>query len=233
MSQSLHGLIYAESLCKPSLWISDRSDEVWNFKFDDWFTTTANPQRTPATMDASLDSLIRDAEPRKSVIRRQDLLDRFPMELIVERRDLLLDYRVCRSLSPILFFIPKMYETSLTFESARDMPCLSSLSSNLVSITNSLFRCWADRPYSVAATIGTETIPTPCQSRVIAAALDERASVDYAFLLKKPEHLPDGVTVTDLGEGVTLYKNYKAIGPVLYLRPSFDRLTENFIVFGI
>ena len=36
VSQSLHGLIYAESLGKPSLWISERHDEIWRFKFDDW-----------------------------------------------------------------------------------------------------------------------------------------------------------------------------------------------------
>lgn len=50
LSQSLHGLIFAEALGKPNAWISTRSDANWCFKFLDWFSTTQDPQLLPVML---------------------------------------------------------------------------------------------------------------------------------------------------------------------------------------
>jgi len=40
ISQSLHGLIFAEVFSKPSVWLAHTSDEIWTFKFQQCGRTT-------------------------------------------------------------------------------------------------------------------------------------------------------------------------------------------------
>ena len=82
LSTSLHGLIFAEALGIPSLWISVGNDIIGGeFKFRDWFTTTENPQASayiPSSSDTSA-ALARKAEPRASTIDTGALLRSFPI----------------------------------------------------------------------------------------------------------------------------------------------------------
>jgi hypothetical protein len=232
LSQSLHGLVYAESFGKPSLWIGTRSDEVWNFKFNDWFSMTANPQDSPAPLEQGLERLASMAEIRVSTIDRVALLDSFPRGLFLETDHRKLDYVSCRALAPAMVFIPKAYEAKADFVSERDGNLLSALSANLVSVASALFEQWAERTYCIAAMVGC-AVPTPDQSRVIVAAMDARNSVDFGFIVPRLMKLPEGVVTIELGVGVAIYRNYKALGGVVCLRPSFEGLGENFVVFGI
>jgi hypothetical protein len=233
LSQSLHGLVYAESLGKPSLWISDRSNEVWNFKFQDWFTMMDNPQSAPALMNQPLDDLARQAEVRGSVIQRQALIDAFPSELFQDLDPGRMGYSDCRARSPVLFFHPGALEPTEDFRPDRDLPALAAMSRSLRAITDSLFKRWAERPYAIAARLGAEAIPTPAQSDVIVKVLDRFSWIDQAFVVKSPPTPPMGAAPVALGQGVTLYQNLKRLGDVVYLRPSFQPLTDNFFVFGI
>jgi hypothetical protein len=53
-STSLHGLIFAEALGIPNLWLKVGHEIAGNdFKFADWFATTEQPQRSPYLMDGS------------------------------------------------------------------------------------------------------------------------------------------------------------------------------------
>jgi hypothetical protein len=232
LSQSLHGLVYAESLGKPSLWIGTRSDDVWNFKFNDWFSTTANPQLKPAPLEQGLERLAAGAERRHSIIDRDALLASFPGGLFLEAADRKLDYVSCRAFAPALVFIPKTYDAKPDFVAERDAPLLSALSKTLVSVASELFAQWAERSYCIAAMIGC-AVPTPDQSRAIIAAMDARNAADFAFIVPRPAMLPEGVVTIELGAGVAIYRNYKALGGVVCLRPSFEGLGENFVVFGI
>jgi hypothetical protein len=95
VSSSLHGLIFAESLGIPSLWIQV-SDQVAGrgFKFRDWFSTTSNPQREPLLLSnaESPDQLVRRAERRPITFSMQDLMTAFPRERLNE----LMDDQPCR-----------------------------------------------------------------------------------------------------------------------------------------
>jgi hypothetical protein len=184
-------------------------------------------------MDQPLDSLIAKAERRFSTIKKQDLIDQFPTELLLGDGKNRLAYLACRKYSPALLFFQREHEPTLNFDFGRDMPVISALSRRLVAITETLFRNWAERPYCIAAAVGTTTLPTQDQSHVIISALDERASADFAFLVEKLPVLPEGVSTVLLAHGVALYCGYKALGATLYLRPDFSTLTENFVVFGI
>lgn len=82
LSQSLHGLVFAEALGKPNLWITETGSPVWTFKFEDWFTTTAEPQTAPARIPFDLDEACRMAAIRGSTIRQDEILAAFPEELV-------------------------------------------------------------------------------------------------------------------------------------------------------
>jgi hypothetical protein len=81
ISSSLHGLIFAEALSIPSLWIK-ASDEIAGdgFKFRDWFTTTRRPQEAPHLVVASdtAGELARRAELHESTIDVEALAAAFP-----------------------------------------------------------------------------------------------------------------------------------------------------------
>jgi hypothetical protein len=234
LSQSLHGLVYAESLGKPSLWIATRADDVWTFKFQDWFSTTANPQHRPALLDRTLDDLAGQAELRDSTIDRDALLQSFPRELLQPRQARLLPYASCRALAPVMLFFPKTHEAQPGFNAERDASALAALNGALTPILNNLFASWAEPTYVVAITAGSSVIPTPPQIRTILAAMDERSGAEFAFVVRQSPALDtvDPAPVP-IGEGVTLHPAYKALGPTLILRPSMEKLTGNFILFGI
>lgn len=70
LSESLHGLIFAEALGIPNVWIASDPSERWTFKFRDWFSTMGQPQGQPeifrlgAPLDvAALSRLARLHEP--------------------------------------------------------------------------------------------------------------------------------------------------------------------------
>lgn len=81
ISSSLHGLIVAEALGLPSLWIKAGDDIAGDdFKFGDWFATTRNPQVAPHVVSEGeqIDTLIAMAEPRDHIIDLNALSAAFP-----------------------------------------------------------------------------------------------------------------------------------------------------------
>lgn len=87
VSSSLHGLIFAEALGIPNLWIS-AGGEIGGgtFKFDDWYSTTRRPQRErhDLKMTDTVWELARQAECRESTIDVGALLDAFPHDRLEE-----------------------------------------------------------------------------------------------------------------------------------------------------
>ncbi|MCB8889545.1 polysaccharide pyruvyl transferase family protein [Vreelandella malpeensis] len=83
LSQSLHGLIFSEALGIPNLWISDKFDENWKFKFEDWFSTTLNPQKNPVSFEVPFSDMLKMSRLHSSIISRQDLIDAFPHKELV------------------------------------------------------------------------------------------------------------------------------------------------------
>jgi hypothetical protein len=56
-SQSLHGLVFATALNIPCVWISHSTDEIWTFKFWDWFSNTIDPPPAPIPLGVPLKAL--------------------------------------------------------------------------------------------------------------------------------------------------------------------------------
>jgi len=121
-SSSLHGLVFAESLGIPSLWL-EVSDNVagGRFKFDDWFSLARNPQREPLRIETFVSSaaLVERCESRQiesdvpaliaaitpEVIEQCSLTDDPPRHLV--------PVAVCRR-RPVLVFVvldhPELHE---------------------------------------------------------------------------------------------------------------------------
>lgn len=104
VSSSLHGLIFAEALGIPNLWITASEDVVGGpFKFDDWFSTTADPQMTAyaLTSASTADNLIRLAALHNSTIDVEALRTAFPHGRLDELRETqtrrILPTSACRS----------------------------------------------------------------------------------------------------------------------------------------
>ena len=87
ISSSLHGLVFAEALDIPNVWIK-ASDEIGggDFKFNDWFSTTRRPQAGHhiLTPDDTTEALARQAERHESTIDVEALMAAFPHHRLEE-----------------------------------------------------------------------------------------------------------------------------------------------------
>lgn len=90
VSTSLHGLVFAEALGIPSLWIT-AGEEIagGEFKFHDWFSTTRRPQPNPHALRArdTAAGLARRALLHESEVDPDALQDAFPVGRLAELED--------------------------------------------------------------------------------------------------------------------------------------------------
>ena len=81
VSSSLHGLVFAEALGIPNLWVEAGQEVAGDgFKFRDWYTTTRRPQQAPhaISQEDTVDELAARAECRDSTIDVAALTASFP-----------------------------------------------------------------------------------------------------------------------------------------------------------
>lgn len=113
LSSSLHGLILAEALGLPSLWIK-AGDGIagGSFKFEDWFGTTRNPQRQPYVLEGNeaAHQLAALAEHRDHTIDLDALAAALPVALTSACGAMppqlpMLPFDACRSASTPVFLI--------------------------------------------------------------------------------------------------------------------------------
>jgi pyruvyltransferase len=87
VSTSLHGLVFAEALGIPSLWLMAGDRLIGGaFKFHDWFSTTRRPQTTAHALrvDDEPGAVARRAEIRESAIDTTALIAAFPHHRLEE-----------------------------------------------------------------------------------------------------------------------------------------------------
>jgi hypothetical protein len=87
ISSSLHGLIFAEALGIPNLWVVAGGDIGGGaFKFNDWFSTTARPQTSALvlTPDVSVAELTKQATLHESMIETEAIRAAFPSHRLDE-----------------------------------------------------------------------------------------------------------------------------------------------------
>ena len=236
VSESLRGLIYAESFGRPSVWISSTEDPNWTFKFHDWFSTTHNPQLRPRPVGSDVEALARAAEFRFSRIDKAELLSAFPHDRMTEARPRLVPYDRCRRLSPMTVFGDDSLAgplRQLASGGAGDTAARITAFDEIRARVAQIFDQWAERPYVCVVDRRAAVLPTEAQKRIIADELDRRVDMDFAVIVHK------GHTVSPLGEDVVLYPSVsfypdgKTMDGCLMLRPSLDEFGPDYGVFGI
>ena len=232
VSESLRGLIYAESFAKPSVWISNTEDPNWTFKFNDWFSTTFNPQHRPAPLATNIDELARQAEWRFSRIDKAELLQAFPHERAAAVPPLFVPYRQCRAMSPMTVYGDDTLTAALQVLSSRGAGAPAAWERIRARLAQ-IFGVWAERPYVCVVDRGHAAIPTEQQARIIAAELDRSVAVDFAVIADRRHLAQAGGEGVVLGERVTLHPDARPSGGAMVLRPSLDAYGDNYAVFGI
>jgi hypothetical protein len=102
ISQSLHGLIFAEIFGKPSTWLARSADDIWAFKFHDWYSNTIDPPRAPALYSTRPRDLVSAARLSGLSIDKMGLREALPGLPPGDHKPGV-GFRECRRRSPFVF----------------------------------------------------------------------------------------------------------------------------------
>ncbi len=183
VSQSLHGLVFATALGKPCVWISQKDDFDWCFKFRDWFTTTENPQNQPLPLDTDLEHLISACEMRPSVIDRDALLKAFPWQEVGYRDDTpLLDFESVRASVPPVVHYNWHFGEPVDRDHYREGPHAAELSKRVSGVLRHLASQWAELPYVCLLPEGSKIDRSSLVQ--LAAFMDRHTDVEALVILE-------------------------------------------------
>jgi len=104
ISQSLHGLIFAEVFSKPSVWLAHTSDDIWTFKFHDWFSNIAEPPLAPILFGTPPRDVLRATRLSGLSVDKIALRQAFP-HLPPSSHKPGMGFRECRRSAPFAFLI--------------------------------------------------------------------------------------------------------------------------------
>ena len=183
VSESLHGLIFGESFGKPCVWISNHiGDSYWNFKFQDWFSTTRMPNAEPFSLKESLDKLVEHAARAWSAIDLKRLKAAFPIQ--VKRQAIrLVPFRQCREHAPATLFIDQEELDLKTYSRGEE----SGLFRKINSAKARFFGGWAERIYLYVAFSSAVRVLSPDEVKQCCRILDEHLSPDALVLVAPTE----------------------------------------------
>lgn len=173
LSQSLHGLIFSESLGIPSLWITRKTDDRWKFKFLDWYSTTNNPQHDPRSIAEPFDTLIKSARAAESNIDRTALRNSFPCEIAREFDDDIIGHEACKKNDPVIipFQIP---ETS-------EIEKQKSICQEVLAVRRAVIQRMSYPTYSIVGSIALEQNTLMDVLRI----MDESSPYSFGTIMRK------------------------------------------------
>jgi len=213
ISQSLHGLVFAEAFGIPNVWISSREDENWLFKFRDWFSTTEFQQNEPVVFDESGIDIVeigKKAQGHGSRIAEDDLIGAFPIEArrSISDRDFL-DFRTCRSLN--VFFAATDTLRPFTGMSVEAISSdeLKGLEETLKRLVRSSFQGMAETKYVI---VGQRRYRSPALYQMLESLMDSRPELQFVFL----KHAPG------MNGDIQLDRVLKKICDTVFIRPNME-----------
>ncbi|WP_084698681.1 polysaccharide pyruvyl transferase family protein [Muricoccus aerilatus] len=177
ISESLHGLIFAEAMQRPSVWISRNDNPMWNFKFEDWFSTTDNPQLRPIAVTATLAELLAKAERRYFTQNKQILVEAFPRHLQAEVDAKVVDFARCREESPLVVaFSHPALSKGMTAIAAEDLNAAALELRNKLALGRSELSYILLHAPEMAAPLGKESLQS------MQVFMDENSKIDCLWL---------------------------------------------------
>lgn len=233
ISQSLHGLIYAESLGKPSLWISERNDEIWRFKFEDWYSTTIEPQSVAKPLTTDIETLIAEARLCGSSIDKDALANALPARASLAQSAHFMNFRSCRKYNPAILFVDTLLSGRRYANGELSADILDALRKKIFPVVYGLFKGWAERSYCLVAPADEAINLDHEKISAVARFLDENAAVDFAFVMQR-EDVDEQAIAEDGGPGgLSLMRENGVAGGAIMLRPDSYQLTRNYVTVCI
>lgn len=179
LSQSLHGLVFAEAMGVPSLWISTRTDRRWKFKFQDWYTTTENPQNEPYLLGTPLEDLIAETRHAGVAIDRDALRAAFPTEVVKELNGQIIDHVECKALEPLVIN-STILDGNNRLEDADDVLDLSR------RIKNEYESVTAEMAFPIYTLVGNLGVSERVLSKMT-RIMDEQFSYPFATIVRRSD----------------------------------------------
>jgi hypothetical protein len=233
ISQSLHGLIYAESLGKPSVWISDRRDDIWRFKFEDWYSTAREPPREALPLDADLDEMVAAARLCQSEIDKEALAEALPVEAVRATSTPFMSFQSCRKYNPAVIFVESLLAGRRYEGEELTQSLIEALSRKIFPPIYRLFKTWAERSYCLVAPTDEALDLNPEKLAAVARYLDENTAVDFAFVAPRDTIESCGGRGFVLASGLAGFRdNPPAVGAIM-VRPDSFQLSRNFATLGV
>lgn len=181
ISESLHGLIFAESFAKPSVWISGHiGDSNWNFKFLDWYSTTGTPGVQPVSMKETVDVLIQKAARSGCNIDLPKLQAALPRQAIKQWASLL-PFRDCRSLGPVTV---RLKSELIKLADIVNPDSIKRFSRTVDALREEGFRGWSERSY-LFVQLSSAPEATTAQIAKCCRLLDEKLEPDFIVMVSK------------------------------------------------
>ena len=186
VSQSLHGLIFAEALGKPSAWIAHSDDEVWTFKFHDWFSNTIDPPGQPLHMDAPAARIREHIRLSGLSVDKKALRAAFP-HLAASGRPAGVGFRDCRERAPLVVSISTNGEAGQGIADAPTFSCEPGDEERLRQTLNGFGRQF-DEPSCVFMMFDPPSAARPAEADVprYVDLLTEFPDVHFFALLPRP-----------------------------------------------
>lgn len=183
LSQSLHGLIFAQVFRKPHAWFSHTEDEAWLFKFRDWFSATTAPESEPAMFGTSLEKLLQAVRLPGLAIDRAALRAAMP-QVPSGDRHLGIGFRETRRMAPVTFHVTsdpaappaRGYDATIVCPS-NDEDCLQKALHAHARRYDDSFRLWLVFDPALFASLTVD------EMRRHRALLDELPDVHYLSVL--------------------------------------------------
>jgi len=183
ISQSLHGLVFAEALGKPSVWISHSAHPDWCFKFEDWYSTTEYPQSAPLPLSTSVAELLKQCRRAESTIDRVALRGSLPREICEHRstRDVL-PYMACRERRVAIVDLDPDVHLDAIGDVALDEKRRAEFQWRVSQSFKSAFASWAEPAYAALTPPASEMNPRDADAAT--DYLDWNLGFEFALLAK-------------------------------------------------
>lgn len=211
ISQSLHGLIFAEAFGIPSVWISEKFHDNWKYKFLDWYSTTNEPWNKPLGFDKNLSYLCSQARLSYSKINIDSLEKVFPLSKVERQVDQdIISFSECSKINALSFRHAFDFSLSKIDELTEDR--LSVISQ---SINEKLSRGFVNYSSPIYACIGSDVDAKSLDK--IARIMDVKYKFHFASIVKDALPPPDEKVYKV--NGLKVSKN-KYFGSSFFIRPN-------------
>jgi len=224
LSQSLHGLVFAEALGRPNLWISEKADDDWCFKFRDWYSTTRDPAGAPVIFRRGerldVEALAGRARLHDAAIDEDALAAAFPMDVATARpREGFVPFEEARARGPAWATSRALAPLAGRPLGAVEPEVRTRAEREVKLAFRARYEGWAETQYTV---VGDDPFFFDSYAyRAAITVMDKHPSLKFAFLAKRRDYAGPAKSIKR-HLGVEYLVNDEVARSTMMLRPNED-----------